>query len=66
MEAKAELKYLRIAPRKVRLVAELVRNKKISKVIPELKFSGKKAAKNLDFELAAVLRDEIEVMKKRV
>jgi len=40
----AKLKYLRIAPRKVRLLADLVRGMPLSKALLQIRFSGKKAA----------------------
>lgn len=47
MEYKAKLSYLRIAPRKVRLVADLIRNKNTINAKNQLKFSKKRAAKPL-------------------
>jgi len=47
MEVKASLKYLRIAPRKVRLVADLIRGKKVSEAILMLEFCRKRAARPL-------------------
>lgn len=44
MEVKAKLKYLRIAPRKVRLVADLVRGKSVEEAQTILDFSIKRAA----------------------
>ncbi len=44
MQVTAKLKYLRIAPRKVRLVADLIRGKKVDKAQIILKFTIKKAA----------------------
>ncbi len=44
MEAKSYLNYLRVAPRKMRLVADLVRNKKADKAQALLSFSQKKGA----------------------
>ena len=43
METSAKLKHLRIAPRKVRLVADLIRFKKCSVAIAILKFTPKRA-----------------------
>lgn len=40
----AKLKYLRVAPRKVRLVADLIRNKTLSQAQGFLRFSLKKAS----------------------
>lgn len=44
---RAHLKYLRIAPRKVRLVADLIRNKNAVEASKILKFTPKRAAKDL-------------------
>ena len=44
MEIKASLNHLRMSPRKVRLVIDLVRKMPVEKAIAQLKFSGKKAA----------------------
>ena len=47
MEVKAKLKNLRIAPRKVRLVADLLRKKRVEEAQRILNFTVKKAAKPL-------------------
>ncbi|MFZ5641743.1 MAG: 50S ribosomal protein L22 [Bacillota bacterium] len=44
MEAKAVAKYIRISPRKVRQVVDLIRGKKIGEAIAILKFTPKRAA----------------------
>jgi len=44
MKVRTELKYLRIAPRKVRLVADLIRRKKVDKAQAILQFTVKKGA----------------------
>lgn len=44
MEVKANLKHLRIAPRKSRLVAGLIRGMEVNKAINQLKFANKKSA----------------------
>jgi len=44
MEVRAKLSYLRIAPRKVRLVVDLVRGKKVEDAINVLNFCQKRAA----------------------
>ena len=44
---KAELNYIRIAPRKIRLVADAIRRKKVDEARIILKFSVKKGAKPL-------------------
>jgi large subunit ribosomal protein L22 len=45
MEVKASLKHLRISPRKVRLVANLIRGLETEAAISQLKFLNKKAAR---------------------
>lgn len=47
MEIKAKLNYLRIAPRKVRLVADLVRNMDVKEAENQLKFMPKRASQPL-------------------
>ncbi len=47
MAVTVKLKYLRIAPRKVRLVADMIRKKKIEEAQNFLNFTTKKAAKPL-------------------
>jgi large subunit ribosomal protein L22 len=44
MEAKAQAKYIRISPQKARLVADLVRGKKVEEAKQLLTFTRKKAA----------------------
>ncbi len=45
MKVDAKLNYLRISPRKVRLVADLVRGRKVNEAENRLKFTTKKATK---------------------
>jgi large subunit ribosomal protein L22 len=44
MEARANLKYLRITPRKVRVVADLIRGKKVGAALAQLAYVEKRAA----------------------
>src|SRR5213595_2266282 len=44
MEAKATLRYLRITPRKVRVVADLIRGKKVDAALAQLAYIEKRAA----------------------
>ncbi|MDA8235093.1 MAG: 50S ribosomal protein L22 [Clostridia bacterium] len=48
MEAKAVAKYIRISPRKVRHVVDLVRGKKVSDALAILKFTPKVAAEAVE------------------
>ena len=45
MEARAKRRYLRISPRKMRIVADVVRGKNAQKAIDTLEFMPQKAAK---------------------
>ena len=48
MEAKAVAKYIRISPRKVRYVVDLVRGKKVNEALAILKFTPKVAAEAVE------------------
>jgi len=48
MEAMATLKYLKVSPQKVRLVADLVRGKKVEEALAILRFTRKSSAKDLE------------------
>jgi large subunit ribosomal protein L22 len=48
MEATATLKYLKASPQKVRLVADLVRGKKVEEALNILRFTRKSCAKDLE------------------
>jgi len=48
MEAIATLKYLKASPQKVRLVADLVRGKKVEEAIQILRFTKKTSARDLE------------------
>jgi large subunit ribosomal protein L22 len=45
MEVRAQAKYIRVAPRKVRYVTEMVRGKKAGEALNILRFTPKKAAR---------------------
>ena len=47
MEARAELKYLRISPRKVSIVLDLIRNKPVNLAMAILKHTPKAACEDL-------------------
>ncbi|MCL5290279.1 MAG: 50S ribosomal protein L22 [Eubacteriales bacterium] len=44
MEARAIAKYIRISPRKVRLVVDLIRGKKVSEALAILQYTPKRAS----------------------
>ena len=48
MEATATLRYLKMSPQKVRLVADLVRGKKVEEALNILRFTNKTCAKDLE------------------
>jgi large subunit ribosomal protein L22 len=48
MEATATLRYLKASPQKVRLVADLVRGKKVEEALQILRFTKKVSAKDLE------------------
>jgi large subunit ribosomal protein L22 len=48
MEAKATVRYLRISPQKVRLVADLIRGKQVGEAIDVLRFTKKRGAKHVE------------------
>ncbi len=48
MESSATLKYLKASPQKVRLVADLVRGKKVEEALQILRFTKKSCAKDLE------------------
>lgn len=55
MEVKAQLKYLRIAPRKVRLVADMIRYKNAQKAVSLLAFSIKRGSRPIKKLLESAL-----------
>ena len=55
IEVRAQAKYVRIAPRKARLVVDLIRNKPVDKALEILQFSKRAAA----VDVAKVLRSAI-------
>jgi large subunit ribosomal protein L22 len=48
MEATATLRYLKVSPQKVRLVADLVRGRKVNEALSILRFTKKTCAKDLE------------------
>jgi large subunit ribosomal protein L22 len=55
MEAVAKGRYLRIAPRKVRLVADEIRGRKVESALQLLKYTNKKAARLMEKVLKAAI-----------
>ncbi len=55
MEAKAIAKYVRIAPRKVNLVADEIRGKNVDEAIAILKFTPKRGATELEKVLKSAI-----------
>jgi large subunit ribosomal protein L22 len=47
MQAAATMKFLRVSPRKARLVADMVRGKPVAKALDTLKFNNRSASKPL-------------------
>lgn len=48
MEAKAQLKYLKVSPQKVRLVADLIRGRRVDDAIQILRFTKKSCSGDLE------------------
>ena len=55
MEVKAVTRYVRIAPRKARLVTELIKGKPVEEALTMLRFVPKKAARLVDKTLRSAL-----------
>lgn len=55
MEAKATAKYIRIAPRKVRIVIDLIRGKNVAEAIAILKFTPKVGAEVIEKVLKSAI-----------
>ncbi|MEE8316105.1 MAG: 50S ribosomal protein L22 [Syntrophobacteria bacterium] len=55
MEAKAVTRYVRISPRKARLVTELIKGKPVEEALTILRFVPKKAARLVDKTLRSAL-----------
>lgn len=66
MESKAALRYLRIAPRKVRLVGELVRGQPVGKALAILRYTPKAAAKPVEKLLRSAIANAEDLSKGQV
>ena len=63
MEARANLKYLRITPRKVRVVADLIRGKKAHQALAQLAYVEKRAALPLAKLLKSAVDNAVQASK---
>lgn len=66
MIAKAKGRFIRVAPRKARLVVDLIRDKYADEALDMLKFTRKRAAKNIEGVLKSAIanaeqRDDVNV-----
>ncbi len=66
MEATAQLRYLRIAPRKVGIVADLVRGKSVGQAIALLKFTPKAASLPVSKLLKSAIANAEDLSKGQV
>lgn len=58
--AKAKLRFLRMSPRKVRLVADLVRGKRVNDALAQLSFSKKAAARPVRKLIESAVANAVE------
>jgi len=66
MQSQARLRYLRIAPRKVRVVADLVRGKPVEQALAILKFTPKAASKPMEKLLQSAIANAEDTSKGQV
>jgi large subunit ribosomal protein L22 len=76
MEVKAQAKYVRIAPRKVRIVMDLVRGKNVNEALSILRFTPKRASRYIDKVLRSavanaehnnnMMKDELYICRAHV
>ncbi len=66
MQSQARLRHLRIAPRKTRLVADLIRGKGIGNALAILRFTPKAACRPLEKLLRSAVANAEDVSKGRV
>ena len=66
MEAKAHLRFLRMAPRKVSLVAALVRGKPVGQALNILKFTRRAAAKPVRKLIQSAVANATDLSKGQV
>lgn len=63
MEVTAEAKYIRMSPRKVRLVAEAIKNLELEEALRALKFMTKRAAKPVAKTLQSAISNAVNNLK---
>ncbi len=63
MQSSAKLRYLRIAPRKVRLIADLVRGKNVGQALALLKYTPKAACKPVEKLLRSAIANAEDLSK---
>ena len=66
MQSQARLRYLRIAPRKVRVIADLVRGKPVGQALAILKFIPKAASKPMEKLLKSAIANAEDLSKGQV
>jgi large subunit ribosomal protein L22 len=66
MQSSARLRYLRIAPRKVRTVADLVRGQSVGKALAILRFTPKAASKPVEKLLRSAIANAEDLSKGQV
>jgi large subunit ribosomal protein L22 len=66
MESKAHLRYLRMAPRKVSVVADLIRGKSAGEALNILKFTRRAAAKPVAKLIASAVANATDLSKGQV
>jgi large subunit ribosomal protein L22 len=66
MEARAVTKYLRIAPNKARLVADLIRGKRVGEALTVLRFTPKKGARFINKTLQSALASAQNTKKMEI
>jgi large subunit ribosomal protein L22 len=66
MQSSARLRYLRIAPRKVRLVTDLVRGKPVGKALAILRYTPKAASKPVEKLLRSAIANAEDLSKGQI
>ena len=66
MQSEARLRHLRIAPRKVRIVADLIRGKPVGAALAVLKFTPKAASKPVEKLVRSAIANAEDLSKGQV